>query len=319
MIKKHILKAVFSTFCIVASLAFGQAWQDKDPTLLSEEYDFRIGLTAQAFSKGYREDIRIALETWGEKITQKYNRKTKITIDIFDNLEEMQREMLKGEIDLLVVSSVEYLILERCTFMEPTTAESTGGKVGQEFILLIRRDADFDSLQNLEGSEIIIHNRAVGEIPGMWLDVLLGREGVMDKERFFKKIKIVEEASRAVLPVYFRQTDACIVTARAFDTIGELNPQLKQDLDVILRSPPYLRGLSLINNNMDPDVREDTLDALFTMKEKPAGQQIHLILQIEEIVPFKPKYLDTINALYEEHQVLMKTSSAGLVRKGKHK
>ncbi len=310
MMRKPILIVAFFIVLYQIIPCSDHAKQDDDLNSLSEENILRVGYTAQAFSKGFVEDVRAALEMWGDKLTQKYDKTRKIKVDIYENHEEMQKKMLRGEIDLLVVSSVEYLNLELCSFMEPTTAESTGGSVGQEFILLIRKDTNFDSLQKLKGREIIIHKRAVGMIPEMWLDVILGREGVMDRERFFKKINIVEKASKTVLPVYFKQADACIVTARTFDTICELNPQLKKDLDVILRSPPYLRGLSLINTNMDPDMREDTLDALFTMEEEPEGRQIHIILQIEDIVPFKPEYLDSVRILQKEHHKLNPASTA---------
>jgi hypothetical protein len=55
------------------------------------------------------------------------------------------------------------------------------------------------------------------------------------------------------------------------------------------------------------------------MKEEPEGAQIHLILQVEEVVPFKPEYLDTIRVLDEEHRTMIPGSSGKKKEKAKNR
>ena len=55
-------------------------------------------------------------------------------------------------------------------------------------------------------------------------------------------MKLVDHASQAVLPVFFRQADACLMPRWSYDTMVELNPQVKDQAIILALSPLLARG-----------------------------------------------------------------------------
>jgi hypothetical protein len=92
--------------------------------------------------------------------------------------------------------------------------------VTRTYILLVRRDLGARSLNDLQNRDIIVLTSGVGWIGRLWMDVTTLRHGHTASEHFYGKITRAESGSRAVLPVFFGQSDACVVTKRSFETLA---------------------------------------------------------------------------------------------------
>ncbi len=261
----------------------------------------RVGYPVSAFSAGFVEDVKASLKVWGTRLAKKYHPAGEVEISMFMDLPSIKAALESRSIDLLVISSLDYIDLEAGHILEPVTTEAD---IDQEFVLIIRRDRNIRALGELEGGRCLIDGRAVGRIPQIWLDVALLRSGLASNESFFQEVMIMDKASQAVLPVFFGQSDACVTTRKAYDTMCELNPQLEREMSIILKSPGLIRGLNCTRSDLEADLKATTIEALHEMAQEPEGQQILTLLGVREIIPFKPAYLDSIRSLYNEYKTL---------------
>ena len=123
----------------------------------------------------------------------------------------------------------------------------------------------------------------------------------MGTEDFFGRTDEVFTASRAILPVYFGQYDACVVDRSSLDVMVELNPQLGAKLAVVAKSPGYLETVVCLRNDYT-EYRDELISALNEMHTLPTGQQLLMILKVDRLRPYEPRYLETVKALYGMHR-----------------
>ena len=88
---------------------------------------------------------------------------------------------------------------------------------------------------------------------------------------------MTENPSKAILQVFFRQTDAALVTVDAFDLTCELNPQLRRDLVVLASSPPFITAFLIFRPGYR--LREKFETALLDLHMTPGGRQVLTVFQ----------------------------------------
>ena len=170
--------------------------------------------------------------------------------------------------------------------------------MGDEYFLIVRRDAGISGINQLKNRRIFIHPRSSHDGAHiLWINSLLKENGLPNYERFFRTIKTVEKPSQAILPVFFKQTDACLVFRRSYQTVVDLNPQIGQQLLVIAQSPPILRGILAFRNDYSDKAKKVVMKTMTELHTHPQGRQILTLLRYDRLVDFKPVYLNTIAAL----------------------
>jgi ABC-type phosphate/phosphonate transport system substrate-binding protein len=107
-----------------------------------------------------------------------------------------------------------------------------------------------------------------------------------------------------VLRVFFRQSDACLVTADAFELACELNPQLRRDLKVLVASPPLIPTLLFFRRGCTGPARAEVEAAILDLHSTPAGQQVLTVFQGSRIERHPLSCLDATQALFSEYHRL---------------
>jgi hypothetical protein len=77
-----------------------------------------------------------------------------------------------------------------------------------------------------------------------------------------------------VLPVFFRNMDACLVTRRAFDLMGELNPQIRAKLRILASSPRVTPVVVGLRNGCLPYQKKAFQEAITGLGGTAYGRQI---------------------------------------------
>jgi len=107
---------------------------------------------------------------------------------------------------------------------------------------------------------------------------------------FFSEVKQVDKPSRGLLPVFFNQSDACVLTEESFSTVSELNPQLKNELIIIEKSPEYVATIMCLNKNIKKNIRDVTHDAAQNLTKTFSGKQITSLFKSDGFLKYKPEY-----------------------------
>ena len=299
-VRRHV-SLLFTGLCLTVpgALRSGSA----EPS--SEEVPaVTMAFTASVFSWVNRDDAQIAIQLWTDELASIFRARYRGIAVIYDDAEAALQSVRDGRTDLINLLTIDYFEHGEGLGLEPAlVGVYSDGSIMERYVVVVRDDSDTAGLADLADQSLLVGTAAAPRICLMWLDVLLMRSGLPASESHFR-LRYVERASQAVLPVLFGQYEAGAVTERAFRTMVELNPQIESEIRVITRSPEVMAGLTWISPGCSDEVRTLALEASKAMHEQAAGHQILNLFGMRRVDLFKPQYLSSIRALFGEHREL---------------
>ncbi len=255
-------------------------------------------------------DASLALRVWFEHILKKERPDLTPEPTCFENWPAMREAILADKLDVFVTSPLEYLDLREAMDYRAWLTSDVQGTPFDTFIVVVRKNSGLRTFADLRGKRLIVDNRLTGEIPYLWLDCVLWRGGFPGCAEHFTRVKEVKNPSEAVLPVFFKQADAAVVRLGGYETVTELNPQVGSELEIIARSPAFLRGVLCFRHNLEPGLRDFLFREAQRLRTTPKGQQVLTLFKIDQMIPFKAEYLATTEELRREHAKLKQARSS---------
>jgi ABC-type phosphate/phosphonate transport system substrate-binding protein len=254
-----------------------QSWGNGNAEIAAEE---GVGLGEKRFldiaysaSLFYNVDVNDALAAtavWAQSILrEKTSDDLALNAFIVQDGSELIQAYRAGKADLIVTNPLEYLAISDSIVVQPVLLGASEAGPLDEFILLVNGSSNIGSLDMLQGKELIMEVAARGDLPTMWLDILLLMNGLPAAAEHMPAVRRVDKTGQAVLPVFFRQAEACVVTRRAFELMVELNPQLGKELVELYSSPGYSRTLVCLNPDLVADDRQLLEETLMALHEDP--------------------------------------------------
>ena len=265
---------------------------------------FEVGYTTALAYDIAVNDSRTATQGWVKTVIDRAGIDADAEVVIFQDLQPLVAAVNAEKLDLAVLLPLEFVEIADQAPLRPMLTTSSRGSILHEYVLLVSPDRGTTSLAQLSGKSLVLEKGGKGRVPGMWLDVLLLRAGLTPSEVFFKSTRQVTSTSRAVLPVFFGQADACVVSREGFDTMVELNPQLGAKLSVLAVSPGFLRGVVCLRQDVYELYGDTIMESLLSLHTDPRGQQLLHLFHVSELVRVGEGFLDQVMALSEEHEAL---------------
>jgi ABC-type phosphate/phosphonate transport system substrate-binding protein len=112
-----------------------------------------------------------------------------------------------------------------------------------------------------------------------WLETLLASSKLEGPDHLLGRFARSTKIAQTVLPVYFGSADACVVTRRAFDTMSELNPQLRRSLRVLATSPKLQAAVVGCHKDSSDEIKSRLRAAVTGLYNSPSGRQILVLFQ----------------------------------------
>jgi ABC-type phosphate/phosphonate transport system substrate-binding protein len=287
-------------FILVAVLMMEHTWAEETryPDVL------RVGYSSKLFADVDIRDVQVAMDMWAKELNRIAGVNTFPKSVIFTDILSMVEAVKNHKVDVLSLSAIDYLSIKDKVPLEPTFVASNGLEKRQERVLLVRKDRGVTKIGQLKGRTLAVLSRSRDEASLMWLDVVLAREGIHEREKFFSTIREANKSSQAILPVFFRQVDAAIVSRSSFETMTALNPQIGQEISVLASSKNLLGTISCVHKDLDSGLKKLIIEKAPRLHEKTGTKQMFTLLQTDRIVLFQPSYLDSLADLLREHNEL---------------
>jgi phosphonate transport system substrate-binding protein len=284
---RYTLACLFLGTILLYSLACAQ-------NTVTTPDSLHIGISANMFNDMSVTDALVATRVWAASIARKKGFKhNEFSATFLGDKSEVLSAVNNRSVDLLVLEPSQYLELHDKLAAEPRFIPSVRGQIGDACILLVHRQSGISGIESLRNKDILLQSSAFSTLCDVWLENLVMAQGVATVERYFGKVTKTERPSKTVLSVFFRQVDACLVPRGIFETMAELNPQLKSDLIVVATSPIFVASVMLIRADYRPALRESLVDSMLNIKAEPRGQQLLDLFQISGFETFKDSYLDS--------------------------
>lgn len=272
-----------------------------------------IGYSSQVF-------VGVDAEAWGiAKIWSNQIMKRKLDGQgsrnmIFRDPASLEAALHRKELDLVAIIADEYVALQGRVPMLPVFVTAHEGGVNQSVVLLVRRDAGIKGLLDLKGRRLTISIEQNKTIHLKWLEILLMREGFRAADTFFSKLARARGPSQAILSVFFGQSDACLTTRQAFRIATELNPQVGKEVFVLAQSPEAAGGVIVFRPDLAEEDKKRLSDVLASLHLDAEGRQLLGLFRMSRLLPFKSEYLESVEGLRKEHEILSRRLARGTPR-----
>jgi ABC-type phosphate/phosphonate transport system substrate-binding protein len=261
----------------------------------------RIGFTGSAFQDVSNTDIKAAVSVLIQKVAWQHFGKGESRF--YDTLSEMAADLKNRKIDVLATPVEEYMEMKKHLPLDPLLITASDNGSEMELLLLVRKDSGIHTFRDLRGRTIVVppKNPRCLDMYTAWLETLSMEEGSKGIDTYFSSAKETRTVAKAVMPVFFRQADACVVTRQVFDLTAELNPQINREISIIARKGKLSQGVIAVDRRLSEETKEKLKQAFITLHQTPEGRQLLMLFKVRKLVPFVPDYMKGTDALYADY------------------
>jgi len=243
----------------------------------------RVAISESIMADVNLNDARAAMQTWIKRMQADLSVAIEIDAKVFSTAEEITRRIRLGELDAAALNAVEYRPIADL-FDSSQILVGSGASGPDEYLLLVNRDSGYRRLADLRGRRIFMWAAPKMCVAPAWLATLLDEEQLGPLEGFFGHTTTDSRISRAVLPVFFNQAEACVASRRAFGTMGELNPQVARNLTAIATSATVVTCFYAFRKNYRSADREKLVRLHDGLLTNAAGRQLATLFQFDELL-----------------------------------
>jgi ABC-type phosphate/phosphonate transport system substrate-binding protein len=233
----------------------------------------RIGYSSRLLFEVSLQDAQTAMALWTRELNRLAGLNVPPRATIFEGMPTLVAAIQGGEVDFIALSCLDYMKIRERVSIEPALVGLKGERSGDEMVLLVHRGSGIERLGQLKGKRL---NLMAGgnEIASLWLNAVLAKKEMPAARLLFGSMKEVGKAQQAILPVFFRQVDACVVNRSAFRTVTELNPQIGRDLSVLAASAELPTGITCFHPDLSEAEKKEFIRISMKRVDSPVGRQI---------------------------------------------
>ena len=290
--------------CCVAAMLLGRAALGADANAGNKAEAVRFAFSSQMFTVVNENDAKASVKAWALAIARERHVPMSTEPIILSGAAQLKQSLLDATIDGAAVTTEEYLSLPPELQGTNLFMSFIGGQFTEEYLLLVNANSGITNLGGLHGRKLVLFDSPRASLAPVWLDVILTEKGLGTATEYFSQKLKAEKLTKVVLPVFFHQQDACIVTRRGFDTMCELNPQVRAQLRVLATSPALVPAVGFIRLTYVSPLREAMLAALKGLEKTAAGTQVLTLFQSDQLREAPAKLLDSARALLAVHRHL---------------
>jgi ABC-type phosphate/phosphonate transport system substrate-binding protein len=239
----------------------------------------RVGFSSSMFTDVNENDARASMKVWAEVLFKERGLPIDPEMTLMNSSEEIARAVRSKLVDALALTTQEYWALQKEMHSSHIVVSKFDGHFGEEYLVLVHRESGIERIADLRGHSVTFFLNPRMSLASAWLDTALAKEGLGRTSKFFGRVTQFNRLPRVILPVFFRQSDACVVTRRGFQTMSELNPQVGRQLKVIASSPELVPGGLFFRDEFSRSVRDKVFAELDKLHTTPAGQQALTVFQ----------------------------------------
>lgn len=265
------------------------------------ENTLRAGFFLKSFPDVTRTDLDVGVKYWGEEIGKA--KAIPVLINFYEDIEVMRADFEKGKINYIVASAwVVATQFNRELLADGFKASRTGISL-DNLIVVTRKDTGLNTFKNLAGKKLGLLNN--DPISDAYLDVLsISNFGKPYKQVFTKPIQ-ESKSTKLVINLFFKKTDAIVTYQSPYELAMELNPQIKEQTQVIEHITGIPWGTGYFHKNVDPVFRELVIKEATKIKDNARGKQLIQFFNADQFERSKLSDLDGTDVLKKRYLQLL--------------
>ena len=307
----------WSVYALLLVVAACQALlhADEAPAVDSSKSVLRLGFSSSMFAGVNENDAKAAMKIWAQAILLEHNVAVIAESQVLNGNDEIASAVRNKLLDAVSLTTEEYRALGGEWMSTNAIIGVNEGLITQEYLVLVHADSQMDRIEDLKGHSLVFFQNPTASLAPVWLDTQLLKSGLGQTRQVCVRVTQGAKLSQVVLPVFFRQIDACVVTRRGFKTMVELNPQVGQRLKILGTSPPLVPVVFVFRADYSGTVRDRILTDIDKVHTTVASQQVLTLFQCENLAVHSVSCLAPALELLANHARLCGlTSQVGLNR-----
>ncbi len=254
------------------------------PTLSAEPEELmRFGFSARMFEGVNLNDAQASMKVWARQIATEQGVPVSPVVLSYDNYRDIEIAINQREVEAIAVCADEFFLLRSRVPVGTFVLSDASGEKTEQYLLLVRRDRGFQNLGELKGRSLVYVITPRAAIIRHWLQVEQLEAGWGDLASHWGRIEGNNKLSKVILPVFFGQADACLVTRSGFEVMAELNPQVGQQLVPIATSGPVIASVFFFRGSYTSRNVDRVIDIFTHASEDAAAQQILTLFQQDRL------------------------------------
>ena len=222
---------------------------------------------------------------------------------ILNGAEEIAQALRSKYIDAIALPVNEYWKVRKEVDPRVFIGSSHEGRITEKYVLLVHQDSGINRIEDLRGRSVKFWKNSRMSLSSAWLDITLLSEGC-PRVAEFCRVTRDSKLSNVVLPVFFRQSDACVVTRSGFEAMSELNPQVSQRLKVLAASVELVTSGFCFRRDYHGPLHETVVTEMKQLVATPAGRQVQTLFQFGSLESIPVSCLDSALELLTTHERL---------------
>ena len=277
----------------------------------------RVAISKSQFSGVNQNDALAALKIYTQRLTQAMNLAISENQVIIEDHEGLIKLIQNKRAEMFTLTTEEFLTAETYGLVGPLLVSTTHQKTTEEYLLLVHADSSIRKMEDLQGKNLNISQNVRASLARLWLDVLFFERGMGEASQVLSRVTPAASSNLVILPVFFHQADACVVTRDSFDTIGELNPQVKKQLRIVASSAPLVPALTCLRSDLPDSFKREIIVTALASQKQPGFAQLMALFKVEGLSQQPLAVLDSARTLLATHLRYRDQSALNQTTKGR--
>lgn len=260
------------------------------------DYVYHIGLSSTALDKFNRNDAIAALKAWTQTVIKEQGMKERAEVHFYNSLESLALAYKTNRVDAISLSAEDSMHLNIKPEFIYIPSREDGFHV--RYAILVHRKNLIKDLKELKDKKLIIYDGLDMLLARLWVKSILN----VKPSNEIENLSTVDNPSKAILQIFFRQADAAVVTSEAFELACELNPQLKKDIMVFSTSQPLVTSFFIFRSNWKGPNFERLESAIVNLHTTPGGRQVLNVFQSSRMEKHPNSVLDDTRQFLLDNQ-----------------
>ncbi len=266
-----------------------------------EQQALHMGYYLPSFHNVSEKDIKISLNFWAKEIGVKTG--LKLENHFYKNSRQLKKDFYSGKIDSVNISLPKIASLFDIKDLKKGFRPVIDGQEnGTEMLILVRKKSPYKSLKDLRYKHIL--RLPNNDLENLYLDTILLKQFHKDAKHFFHKTLYVKQYNQAIMKLFFKKSDAALVTRQSYELAAELNPQISRILKPVYRfTIPVNNGTFFSKDYSDENII-DYQKIAQGLNRTPRGRQILQVFKCDKIVENSLNDIRIVQKVLLEYQQL---------------
>ncbi|WP_321312611.1 hypothetical protein [Halarcobacter sp.] len=234
----------------------------------------------------------------GARLWEKYINKEYPDIKLSIKFYKDERALLKDYKDkkLSAILSNDLFYLENKKYINDYSDKkwivSRSSEKFEELYLIKNQKSKF-TLNNLETQEVLY----IDKYAKIWFESLIDLESI---NNISSKIKKVNKPKKLFYEPFFKENSISIMSKSMYDTMIELNPQIKEKVEIITKSEKiFFLGMGFKRKNMDKKISEIANKLISNINKTGDNSETTNYIQIQNVSEVEEHDLDKLELFYK--------------------